>query len=118
MKYRHYAPGVPLVCVNGSSDFFKKTVSEALKDRKRIGVMISRENSHAADFEEDEKIEVRFLGSKNDLKEVSKNLFDCLRTLDKTDVEEIFSETFATDGMGFALMNRLLKAASGRCIQE
>ena len=50
--------------------------------------------------------------------EVSKNLFDCLRTLDKTDVEEIFSETFATDGMGFALMNRLLKAASGRCIQE
>jgi len=118
MKYRHYAPEAPLVCLNGSDDFFVQTVKKALHSRQRVGVLISRENEFASFFESEENVEVAYLGSRSNVKEISRNLFDCLRRLDQRNVDRLFAETFPDIGLGTALMNRLRKAASNCVMKE
>ena len=51
--------------------------------------------------------EVLSLG--NTLEEVGSNLFDALRQMDKMNIDIVYSEEFPTDGVGQAIMNRLLK---------
>jgi L-threonylcarbamoyladenylate synthase len=118
MKYRHYAPDVPLFCVDGADAFFRTTVESALQNHDRIGVMITRENSYRPLFEAHPSIRVVDLGSRHDVEEMCQNLFFCLRALDESDATQIFSEIVADDGAGFAFMNRLLKAASNQVIRE
>lgn len=119
MKYKHYAPDAPLVILKGSDEFFKKTVEDALDTAGvTIGVMVSKESPCLKFLEANERIEVRILGAKSDLPEISQNLFHSLRSLDGSGVSRIFSECFANTGLGEALMNRLMKAASNQVLIE
>lgn len=118
MKYRHYAPEVPLLCVEGSDEFFRDTVLEGLKTHKLVGVMYTSENEHKKEFERDDRILALNLGSRNDVAALCQNLFSCLRSLDQSKVTQIFSETVPAEGLGFAFMNRLLKAASNQIVTE
>ena len=43
--------------------------------------------------------------------EIATSLYRCLREMDDENVERIYSESFSTNGIGQAIMNRLLKAA-------
>ena len=54
------------------------------------------------------------LGSKDDLKQITCNLFAALRYFDDSDVEAIYTEDFPTEEIGAALMNRLQKAAGSK----
>jgi len=119
MKYRHYAPSAPCACIEGSDHFFFETAGAALDNHKRIGLMLTKENTYRADFESMPDVEVVLLGSRNNIDEICQNLFHCLRRLDAMeDVTQIFSETFSTEGVGYAAMNRLLKAASNHVISQ
>jgi len=51
------------------------------------------------------------LGSRNDPREMSKNLFSRLRTFDELGVEKIYAEDIPLDNETLALINRLYKAA-------
>ena len=44
-------------------------------------------------------------------KTIARNLYRVLREFEEEDVEEIYSESFAAQGIGKAIMNRLEKAA-------
>jgi L-threonylcarbamoyladenylate synthase len=52
------------------------------------------------------------------LQTVAAQLYDVLRKFDEEDIDLILSESFPYDGVGEAIMNRLLKAAGNKVIVE
>ena len=49
--------------------------------------------------------------------EMARHLFAVLREFDRDNVDVIYSESFTKEGIGFALMNRLLKAAGSHTVR-
>ena len=54
---------------------------------------------------------VKNLGSRENEEAIARNLYAVLREFDEEEVSVIFSESFAAQGIGKAIMNRLEKAA-------
>ncbi len=110
MKYRHYAPKAKLVIVEGNireeTLAIRQLAYEAAREGRRIGIIAS---SETADFYTHGL--VKNIGSRENEKTIAKNLYAILREFDEEDVDEIYSESFARQGMGRAIMNRLEKAA-------
>lgn len=105
MKYKHYAPEVPLWLIAGSAEKIQAIVDKEQVKGYRIGVLASSEtarNVHAK--------EVIALGK--NINEITANLYNGLRTFKKGDVDIIVCEVFSETGIGQAVMNRLKKAAS------
>ncbi|HET6871942.1 MAG TPA: Sua5 family C-terminal domain-containing protein, partial [Sporolactobacillaceae bacterium] len=55
-------------------------------------------------------------GTRSDLTTVAQNIYGALRQFDELNVDLILSETFPTEGIGGAIMNRLTKAAGGNIL--
>ncbi|MCR4641095.1 MAG: threonylcarbamoyl-AMP synthase [Lachnospiraceae bacterium] len=107
MRYRHYAPKGSMQLVEGSSEAVVREICRRLSESgKRCGVLCTDETkeSYRADA-------VISLGSRSDLSSVALSLYRALRELDDAGIEEIYSESFETEGFGMAVMNRMLKAA-------
>ena len=111
MKYRHYAPKALLILVKRNLKErvkkFKNLINFYKKQKKIVGVMISQETKKF--LKKGDVILV--VGSRKNLKEISRNLFKTLREFDKKKVGVILAETFPEKGIGFAIMHRLKKAA-------
>ncbi|MEN1967664.1 L-threonylcarbamoyladenylate synthase [Lentibacillus sp. N15] len=107
MKYRHYAPEVPMWLVEGPAEKLAEVLIREQKNFPRIGVIASKET--AASLTADQIIS---LGSKVSLTEIAANIYDALRTFKDGDVDLIICETFPEKEIGQAIMNRLKKAAS------
>jgi len=106
-RYKHYAPRARLQLV--SEDEMKKQ-AEILGNKKlKIGIITTRQNEN--DFKK-YKSNVFVLGDKNDLKEISKNLYSALRFFDTHDVDVILCQSFLKKGLGVAIMDRLERASS------
>ncbi len=116
MKYRHYAPKAELLIVEGEQEtvirYINENVTMRRKQGERIGVIATGET--CAVYEADV---VKNIGSREDRETIAKNLFRVLREFDDAGVDVIYSESFDTDGLGQAIMNRLLKAAGHRLVQ-
>ncbi len=116
MKYRHYAPKAELIIIEGEplpvSEKLHLLADEHICQGQKVGVMVSEEM--CGDFG---SAKVICLGSMNDGNEIAKNLFDALRQFDEMQVDIIFAQAFSQDGIGQAVMNRLLKAAGHRIIK-
>ncbi len=113
MKYTHYAPDAPLYLVEGSAAFFQSQIDDFKREGKKVGMLVSEEL--ASQLQADE---VKSLGSSLQVEGVAQRLYHQLRAFDETEVDVILGETYPIDGMGEALMNRLLKAAGNRVITE
>jgi len=105
MKYRHYAPHVPVVTVCGSDEkvmeFFERKLSSS-----RVAVLC---------FEEQKKRLEAFsnifsLGPKADVNTQAKLLFEKLREIDRHDFDVVYAVEPCRSGVGFAVYNRLIKA--------
>jgi len=59
---------------------------------------------------------VKSVGTREDEATIANNLYGILREFDADEVDYIYSESFATGGIGNAIMNRLLKAAGHHVI--
>ncbi len=110
MKYRHYAPKAPLKIIDGD---IKKTIAKInemvqnyIDGGKKVGIIATDET-----FEFYPQGEIISLGSRNNLEDVAKNLFEVLRIFDDKAVDIILSESFEEKGIGIAIMNRLKKSA-------
>ena len=116
MKYRHYAPKGKLTIVSGERDevigYVNDRLSEAKKDGRKTGVICTDEtkDGYLADS-------VKTTGSRSDELAAAKQLYRILREFDEEDVEEMYSEAFFDEGIGQAVMNRLLKAAGHQIIE-
>lgn len=113
MKYTHYAPNAPMYLVNGSSEFIQKVVDEQKLKGKKVGVITTDERK---DFYKADKI--ISCGKRAQLSTVAHHLYDTLRAFNNEDIDVIFSEMFPTEGIGAAIMNRLIKAAGHNVIYE
>ncbi|MGM7721863.1 L-threonylcarbamoyladenylate synthase [uncultured Metabacillus sp.] len=113
MKYTHYAPNAPVVVVKGSLEFLQKVINKHQSEGKKVGVLTTMENVNQ--LEADTIIPC---GSRADLPSVAAQLYDGLRKFDKEDIDIIISESFPQEGVGEAIMNRLLKAAGNNFIFE
>ena len=60
---------------------------------------------------------IKCVGSRNDEESVARHLYEALREFDDEGVTKIYSESFAAEGFGQAIMNRLLKAAGHRIVE-
>lgn len=113
MKYTHYAPKAPLVIVEGSPQFIQSLVEKQTAQGLKVGVLTTEENKQY--YKADAVLDC---GLRADLPSVASKLYDVLRTFDETNVDLIYSEWFPQDGVGQAIMNRLLKAAGNQIIHE
>lgn len=116
MKYRHYAPKAPLKIVQGD---FQKTIAKineivqnSVDENKRVGILATDETKNYYP-----KGKVISLGSRNNISEIGKNLFEALRSFDDAKVDLILSEAFEEDELGTAVMNRLKKSAGFNIIK-
>jgi L-threonylcarbamoyladenylate synthase len=58
------------------------------------------------------------VGTAAHLETVASKLYEALRNFDDHHVDVIFGEVFPEKGIGQAIMNRLMKAAGHRVIEE
>ncbi|MGG3469464.1 L-threonylcarbamoyladenylate synthase [Neobacillus pocheonensis] len=113
MKYKHYAPNAPLYLVSGTSEFFQRIVEEKEREGLKVGVLTTEECEDLFDADV-----VLACGRRAELETVAASLYDTLRRFNQMKVDIIFSEMFPNEGVGHAIMNRLLKAAGNKIISE
>ncbi|MDZ5471798.1 L-threonylcarbamoyladenylate synthase [Bacillus sp. 31A1R] len=113
MKYTHYAPDAPLTLVKGSREFIQQLVNKKRQENLKVGVLTTGENStyYDADY-------IFTCGKRSELETVASHLYTALRSFNDAGVNVIFSEMFPNEGVGQAIMNRLLKAAGQHVIEE
>lgn len=95
MKYKHYAPKADMVVIEGQRDKVKAEIErlKALNERlgSKVGVILFEEKAFV---------------------EAAHDFFAKLRDLDNEDVDLILAGALSDfDGVGFAVMNRMLKSA-------
>ncbi len=116
MKYRHYAPKGSLTIVEGNRNeviaYMNEQIIALQAEGIKTGVIATDETreSYAGDV-------IKSVGSRHDEAIIARRLFRVLREFDDEGVQEIFSESFDSQGIGQAIMNRLLKAAGHHVIQ-
>lgn len=118
-RYRHYAPNTPLILVEAGSyegEALKRLSMEVARligefKGRRVCVLSSRETSSAYTGL---GVEVFVLGSRDNLFEVARSLFNALRWVDDAGCEVAIAEGYPERGLGLTIMNRLRKAASRR----
>lgn len=111
MKYRHYAPETKCTLINYSNDldqifYLKKKIKEYDEDVVVIGFSSHKEKLYLPD---DRFIDI---GQKDDLEKYAKEIYSALRKADKIKPKLILIEGVKKEGIGIAIMNRLLRAAS------
>lgn len=110
MKYRHYAPKGRMTILSGDSSQVMEEINRRLKaDREageKTGVIAAEESAsrYHADV-------VKSAGARGDEGAAARQLYRILREFDEDGVTVIYSEAFSSNGIGQAVMNRLLKAA-------
>ncbi len=110
MKYKHYSPDADLVIVEGSQKNVVEKINELAADKMKagfkVGIMASDETAslYKADF-------IKDMGSRHNESEAARKLYSVLRDFDEYGVKYIYSESFSTENVGQAVMNRLIKAA-------
>lgn len=114
MKYKHYAPDVPVWIVDGYIEEFKHAIAEAKQQKKQIGLYVDYQL--AMHFDQ-EAAEVFTFGD-DSVEQATKNLFAGLRSLDKQSLDVIFAQSFPEKGLGVAYMNRLKKAANQNIVKK
>ncbi len=116
MKYRHYAPKGELTIISGPEEavieYINSNVKNAMQDGKKVGIIGSEEV-----IERYQGDSVKCVGKKTDELSIGKSLYRILREFDEENVDVIYSESFGQEGMGQAIMNRLLKAAGHQIIE-
>ena len=109
-KYpEHYSPKAKVALIPDTGDQIEKvlrTVGTLSSRGKNVGILSKQEH---ADFYKD--INVKVLGPADDGRICASRLFSLLREFDADDNDIIVAESIPEKGLGFAVMNRLKKAA-------
>lgn len=116
MKYRHYAPKAQLMIVEGETEDAVKAIKQIAYEQTRLGFRIGIIATNET-VEEYTTGVVKSIGSRSNENTIAKNLYRVLREFDTEEVDYIYSEAFDPDGIGYAIMNRLDKAAGHHTIQ-
>lgn len=106
MKYRHYAPEAKLELIPLNGDIVSK-IELYLAQGYKVGALVSSEIYQILPYQV-----IGFdLGSRDNYKTVSSNLYAGLHYFDSQKVDIILAESFEQEGLGLAIMDRLNRAA-------
>lgn len=106
MMYKHYAPTIPLVLLDGDPNDVLAFLQKEQADKSCAILCYLEEMPNLKD-------ENLFLvGAKDDLATQAHTLFSSLREADKTNASIIYAHLPPRDGLGLALYNRLIRAAA------
>ena len=113
MKYKHYAPKSKCVLVysKDNSKMIEK-ISELAKGQENATVICAKENMDKYNVNT-----VLSYGSKENLEEISFNIFTLLRKVDKKNPDVVYIEGVSKEGIGLGIMNRLIRACSHKYIE-
>lgn len=111
MKYKHYSPKAHVIIVE-SSDVDKQAgvvcqlAEQNKKEGKKVGVCATDQT-----IEKYNKFETISMGDRNHPETIAASLFSILREFDDRGVDVILAEAVDQNGVGLAIMNRMVKAA-------
>ena len=110
IKYRHYAPTTKCLLVySKDEEKLVQKINENIQGKKAV-VICKTQNI--------EKYNAEYkLDMGETLEEITNNIFTLLRKADKYNAEIIVVEGVQKDGLGLAIMNRLLRACSHEFIE-
>ena len=115
----HYAPTIPLFLFDGKPEVMRSSMLREVQSRiergEVVGVLLADEDVLA--FQESGAY-IFSLGNASAPEEIAAALFTGLRTLEEMNVQVILCRNFSAHGLGLAIRDRLLRAASGRVINE
>lgn len=121
MKYTHYAPKGELTLVESDQENqvgVTERICELAREKQsqgfRVGIMAPVGTISAYEGNADVIICV---GDRKEQSTIAAHLYGALREFDTENVDYIFAESFRGDGLSYAIMNRLLKAAGQRVIK-
>ena len=104
MKYKHYSPKARVILINGSLNKFLEYAEENASD----GTYLMCFDGDADMI--DDRFKAVFYGRSS--ADQAKNLFSVLRKLDELGAKTVFARVPSSDGVGLAVYNRILRAAS------
>lgn len=117
MLLKHYAPRAELRLFSGEREAVLRAMYEAVlmlhAEKKAVGLLLAEEDRA---FFADLKVPQQVLGAQSNMVQIGYNLFAALRYLDTQGVDVIVGRMFESAGLGLAISDRLLRAASGRVI--
>src|SRR2546423_9091497 len=112
-----YAPSVPLILFEGSEEAMRVAILNKIRRRRAegeyVGVLVADED--VATFHDSGAL-VRALGSAAAPEQVAAALFAGMRALEVAGVQVILCRSFDEHGLGLAVRDRLLRAASGNVL--
>ena len=101
MKYRHYAPKTKCKLVySEDNQKLKNRIEEIAKSHKNPLIITTTTNTYS----------YQPISMGKTLEEISHNLFATLRNIDNNNYDIAIIEGVKNDGIGFAIMNRLIRA--------
>lgn len=110
IKYRHYAPTTKCLLVySPDEEKLVNAINENIKGKNAV-VICKTKNLEKYNTQ-------NILDMGNSLEDISNNIFTLLRKADKIHAELIVIEGVEKDGLGLAIMNRLLRACSHNYIE-
>jgi L-threonylcarbamoyladenylate synthase len=117
MKYRHYAPSKRLALADHAAIMLHAPEVASAKN-KVVALLCSSETADKIGAYDARHASVIPLGSRKDLYEIAKNLFEAFRALDRSEAVLGIVERFEERGIGLAIMNRIYKATGGLTIES
>ncbi len=117
MLLKHYSPNARLLLIEGDSEAVQRAIIERtralIETHTRVGLLLAEEDRLSVESLDIPRL---FLGKLNDVETVATGLFAALRALDDSGVEVIIARGFPVIGIGAAVRDRLVRAASGEII--
>ena len=113
MKYKHYSPDAEVFIVSGKNDDVIEKINSLIdendKNGLKSGVLCLEKNK--------KKYKGKVISLGENFKEVGRNLFNSLITMDNEKINVVYSEEFLHDEVGMAIMNRLLESSGYKVIR-
>ena len=110
IKYKHYAPNTKCILVYSNNN--EKMVEKINEVSNEKNAVILCRTSNLEKYNA-----VNKLAMGNTLEEICNNIFTLLRKVDKYNAEIVLIEGVQKDGLGLAIMNRLLRACAYNYIE-
>lgn len=118
MKYTHYSPQAEVILLRGEPELVAAKATELLhlnyEKNLKTALLLSSETWPLVN--KAKAVYAREMGSHNALGEVAHKLYHELRMCDQVGGQVILVEGYGEEGLGEALMNRLLKSAGYKLI--
>ncbi|MBE6151162.1 MAG: threonylcarbamoyl-AMP synthase [Firmicutes bacterium] len=110
MKYKHYAPNNKCILVySDKEELLIKLINSNIKEKTLIIGNAKNKNKYNC---------YKYLSYGTTLEEISHNIFSLLREADIYEPDLIIIEGVKKEGLGIAIMNRLIRASSYNYIEE